>query len=338
MPGCVACNEETHARIDGVSRRNPQQSMAIPGTLSGAVDLSALKARADSATRRDASEVPPSGGSSTSVIDVTEQSFQTDVIERSMRVPVVVDLWASWCGPCQQLSPVLERLAEAAGGAWVLAKVDVDANPRIAQALRVQSMPTVIAIAGGQMIDGFVGAQPEPQVKQWITALLDALREQLPGIREAERAAQANNAGQRDTAEGDDPRFTAAEAALTAGDYARAEALYQQILDAEPANGQAKAALTQVRFLQRSQAADPSAVAKADTSLDDVEAQIAAADAEMAAGKPEQAFERLVNAVRRLTGEDCNRARAYLVELFELFPPDDPRVTSARRALARALF
>lgn len=314
-----------------MSRPNPQQTIA----LSGAVDLSALKARADSATRRDAPS-QPSGEHSISVIDVTEQSFQTDVIERSMQVPVVVDLWASWCGPCKQLSPVLERLAEGAGGAWVLAKVDVDANPRIAQALRAQSIPTVIAIADGQVIPGFVGAQPEPQIKQWISALLDAFRDQLPGIRAAEQGASVND-GQLG-AEAEDPRFSAAEAALSAGDFAAAEAAYQQILDVEPTNEQARIALAQVRFLLRADAADPSSVAKADAAPDDVDAQIMAAVAELAAQAPERAFERLVSAVRRLTGEDSDRARAHLVELFELFPPDDPRVISARRALARALF
>ncbi|PZS37337.1 MAG: co-chaperone YbbN, partial [Pseudonocardiales bacterium] len=101
---------------------------------------------------------------------------------------------------------------------------------------------------------------------------------------------------------------------------------------------QARAALIQVRFLARVQSADPSAVARADAAPDDVDAQIAAADAQVAAGAPDQAFERLVGAVRRLTGDECDRARAHLVELFELFAPDDPRVTSARRALARALF
>jgi putative thioredoxin len=315
-----------------VSRPNPQQTIAM----SGAVDLSALKARADSAARRDATSPPTAGGDPTSIIDVTEQSFQTDVVERSMRVPVVVDLWASWCSPCKQLSPVLERLAQAARGAWVLAKVDVDANQRIAQLFGVQSLPTVIAVAGGQPIDAFTGARPEPQVKQWIDALLDALRDQLPGIRAAEQAASAN--GAEPAAVPEDPRFSAAEAALAAGDYAAAEQAYQQVLAAEPANEQAKVALARVRFLARVDAADPSAVAKADAAPDDVDAQIAAADAEVAAQTPERAFERLVAAVRRFTDEDCNRVRAHLVELFELFPPDDPRVISARRALARALF
>ena len=315
-----------------MSRPKPQQTIVM----SGAVDLSALKARAESAPRRDAPDAPPAGGASW-VLDVTEQSFQTDVIDRSMQVPVLVDLWASWCGPCKQLSPVLERLAKAGGGAWVLAKVDVDANPRIAQLFAVQSIPTVIAIAAGQPVDAFAGAQPEPQLKEWITALLDALRDRLPGIRAAERSG-TDDAGEQPDTEPEDPRFAAAEVALEAGDYQAAEAAYQQILSVESDNERARVALAQVRFLIRTESLGPSAVAKADAAPDDVEAQIGAADAEVAAGTPERAFERLVAAVRRLTGEDCNRARAHLVELFELFSPDDPRVTSARRALARALF
>jgi putative thioredoxin len=323
-----------------VSRPNPQKTRKTPA-LSGAVDLSTLKARTDPASRPDDPGAPPAGQDSTWVLDVTEHSFQTDVVDRSMQVPVLVDLWATWCGPCKQLSPVLERLAEAAGGVWVLAKIDVDANPRIAELFGVQSIPTVIAVAGGQPVDAFAGIQPEPQLRQWITSLLDALRDQLPGIRTAELAAERATVGAgagQPEAEPEDPRFTAAEAALTAGDYAAAEAAYQQILEFEPAHVQAKAALIQVRFLARAQSVDPSAVAKADAAPDDVDAQIAAADAEVATGAPEQAFERLVGAVRRLTGDECDRARAHLVELFELFAPDDPRVTSARRALARALF
>jgi putative thioredoxin len=305
--------------------------------MSGAVDLSALKARADAAGRRETTGAPPTSGEPSWVVDVTEHSFQTDVVERSMQVLVVVDLWASWCGPCKQLSPVLERLAAASGGAWVLAKIDVDASPQILQLFGVQSIPTVVAIAGGQPVEAFAGARPEPQVKQWITALLDGLRDQLPGIRAAEQAASGTG-GHVVDAEPEDPRFSAAEAALAAGDYAAAEAAYQQILAVEPANEQAGAALAQVRFQARAHATDPSAVAKADAAPDDVDAQIAAADAEVATQAPERAFERLISAVRRLTGDDCDRARAHLVELFALFPPDDPRVTLARRALARALF
>ncbi|MFB9382259.1 tetratricopeptide repeat protein [Pseudonocardia petroleophila] len=314
--------------------------------MSGAVDLSALKARSDAANRPSpapAAAGPAPGGGPPKpgppagfVIDVTEADFQAEVLERSMVVPVVVDLWAEWCGPCKQLSPVLERLAEAARGSWILAKVDVDANPRIAQAFGAQSIPMVVAVVAGQPVDAFNGAQPEAQVKQWIGSLLDALRERMPAIAQAEAAAGGGAAEPEE--EPEDPRFTAAEDALEQGDYAAAEAAYQDILNVEPANEQAAAALAQVRFLARSEAVDPEAVARADAAPDDVDAQLAAADAQVAGDDVEAAFARLVATAGRVFGDDRDRVREHLVGLFELFPADDARVTAARRALARVLF
>jgi putative thioredoxin len=328
-------------RMNGVSRPDPRQAAhtaALSRAMAGAVDLSALKARSEAAARQQAApQRPPGdgdGGDGQFVVDVTEQTFQADVLERSLQVPVVVDLWAEWCGPCKQLSPVLERLAEAGNGAWILAKVDVDANPRIAQAFGAQSIPMVVAVAGGQPVDAFTGALPEPQVRQWIGALLDALRERMPAIAQAEAGAENGEPAE----EPEDPRFTAAEDALERGDYAAAEEAYQQILAAEPANEQANAALAQVRFLARAEAADPSAVARADAAPDDVDAQLAAADAEVATDRAEAAFNRLVGTVARTAGDERDRVREHLVGLFELYPADDPRVSSARRALARALF
>lgn len=312
--------------------------------MAGAVDLAAVKARSDAvasrATAGGGAGPAPSGPTAPGgpwVIDVTEETFQTDVLERSLEVPVVVDLWATWCGPCKQLSPVLERLAEAGRGTWILAKVDVDANPRIAQAFGVQSIPMVIAVVGGQPLQLFTGALPEPQVRQAIDAMIDQLRDRMPGIAEAERAAAAAG-GDEPEPELDDPRFTAAEDALEQGDYATAEAAYQQILAVEPDNEQATAALSQVRFLARAEQADPSAIARADADPDDVDAQLAAADAELATDRVEAAFSRLVAAVGRTAGDDRDRVREHLVGLFELFATDDPRVATARRALARALF
>ena len=306
----------------------------MSAALSGAVDLSALKARAD-ATRQQQSAPPTADGaapaSDGAVIDVTEATFQAEVVERSLRQLVLVDLWADWCGPCKQLSPVLERLAAQAGGAWVLAKIDVDANPRIAQLFGAQSIPTVVAIAGGQPVDAFAGALPEPEIKKWLGALLDAVKDKLPG------AGAGKPQGEPDE-EPEDPRFTEAEEAFERGDFAAAEAAYQRILDAEPANELAKAALVQVRFADRAGRTDPASVAKADANPGDLDAQFAAADFEVADNRAEDGFARLIGVVRRTAGPDRNRVREHLVDLFDLFDPADERVAKARRDLASALF
>lgn len=325
-----------------MTRPDPRQTAALSAALSRAVDLSALKARAEAPASASASPggtAPTAGGNGSAVVEVTEATFNDDVVERSMQVPVVVDLWASWCEPCKQLSPALEKLAGEANGAWVLAKIDVDANPRIAQMFGVQSLPMVVAIAGGQPVDAFAGAQPEPQIRQWISSLLDSLREQMPGIAAAEQGAE-QGANEADVVEDEpeDPRFTAAEDALERGDYPAAEAAYQQILDAEPANAEAQAALAQVRLLARTESADPASIARADADPDNLEAQLAAADAELAEQRVEAAFSRLVETVRRSFGDDRDRVRKHLVDLFELFPAGDVRVSAARRALAAALY
>jgi len=105
-------------------------------------------------------------------VDVTDQTFQAQVIDRSTQVPVVVDLWADWCGPCKTLGPIIERVIDATQGQVVLVKVDVDANPAIARAFQVQSIPAVYAMRDGKVVDGFIGALPEPQVQAWVQSLL----------------------------------------------------------------------------------------------------------------------------------------------------------------------
>src|SRR4029077_19745972 len=147
----------------------------------GAVDLGARQAaaqRREQAARAAETGASGNGEASAFVFDVTEETFNNDVALRSRATPVIVDLWADLCAPCKQLSPVLEKLANEAAGDWVLAKIDVDANPRLAQALQGQSIPMVVASIGGQMVDAFLGAMPESQVRQWLTQVL-AVADQL---------------------------------------------------------------------------------------------------------------------------------------------------------------
>jgi putative thioredoxin len=318
-----------------VTRPDPRKTAALSAALSGAVDLGALKARADAARQRPTATPPPTPGSAPSpwILDVTEATFQS-VVERSMEIPVVVALSATWSPEAQQLAPILEAAAGAGGGKWILARVDLDESPRIGQAFGVQSVPTVVAVAAGQPIDAFAGPLPQAEFDQWIVRLLDALRDKLPGIAAAENGA----APAAPVEEPEDPRFVAAEEAFEEGDFAAAEAAYEAILAVEPANEEAKAALVQVRFTARAEAVDQDAITRADAAPDDLDAQLAAADLQIVNQDVEGAFKRLVDTVRRVYGDDRNKVREHLVGLFELFPADDPRVSAARRNLASALF
>lgn len=299
----------------------------------GAVDLAALAQRAPARPPAGAGAAP--GGSY--VVDVTDATFGPAVAQRSMTVPVVVDLWATWCEPCKQLSPVLERLADAYAGRFVLAKVDVDANPQIAQAFQVQSIPMVAAVIGGRALPLFQGALPEAQVRQYLDQLLQAAAAAgVDGV--AEPVEPGGPAGPQEPP-AVDPRFEAAFEAIERGDLDGAAQAYRAVLAQAPADVEAKAGLAQVELLRRIAGVDPRAVRRAAAARpDDVAAQCDAADVDLAAGQVADAFARLVDAVRRSAGDDREQARRHLVELFELVDPADPRLGAARLALANALF
>jgi len=300
--------------------------------MAGAIDLAAVKARSE-AVQRAASAPPPTAGGGGVVVAATEANFQTEVLDRSFQVPVLLDLWAEWCEPCKQLSPVLEKLAAEYAGAWVLATVDVEANQRIAQTLQVQSIPSVFAVISGQLVPGFQGALPEAQVREFLTAVLETgKRAGLTGV----VPAPATEDGEPEAI--GDPRFTAAEQAVDDGDFDLAEQRYGEILLAEPANTDAALALRQVGLIRRLGTLPADAIARAAARPDDVAAQLQAADAELAANDLDGVFGRLIGLVRRVKGEDRELVRQRLLEYFELLGPDEPKVGPARRDLASALF
>jgi putative thioredoxin len=327
-------------------------------SLYGAVDLGARQTAAQ--RRQQAAE---SGGTAAAsdgtVIEVSEETFNTDVVERSRTVPIIMDLWAEWCGPCKQLSPVLEKLAAEAAGQWILAKVDVDANPQLSAALQVQSIPMVVAVLGGQLVDGFLGAMPEAQVREWINQVLAAAEKM--GMQLTAPAAADEDAADDDYVADDDyaspasagpagpgglpdgppvpPAYAEARAAMERGDLDGAAQAFEQELKQSPADPVAKTGLAQVNLIRRVSSYDQAQARKAAAKHpDDVEAQSKVADIDLASGRIDEAFDRLLGVVRRTSGDERDKARAHLVSLFEILPPRDPHVNRARSTLSSLLF
>jgi putative thioredoxin len=276
-------------------------------------------------------------GANPFVIDVTEATFEADVIGTSMQVPVVIDFWADWCEPCKQLSPVLEKLALEYGGRFVLAKVDVEANQRLAALVQVQALPTVLAVVGQTPMPLFQGALPEAQVREVLEELLKvAVANGITG-----RVAPRDTGEADPDADGDGPpvRYPEALDALVRGDLEAAQAGYADALSRQPGDPEAEQGLARVELLRRVYAADPVTVRQdAAQRPGDVAAQCLAADLDAAGGAVEEAFKRLVDTVRITAGADRDAAREHLLRLFLVAGPEDPRVAVARRALAGALF
>ena len=263
------------------------------------------------------------------VFDVDEASFN-DVVAISDRVPVVIDLWAEWCGPCKQLSPALERVTEDYGGRLVLAKVDVDANPRLQQAFGVQSIPTVVAIVKGQPVPLFQSAVPEAQIRAYFDELLKLASENGVTGYAVTDGAEPEPAGLA---------HPEAEEALAKGDFDTAENLFKAALASSPADEEAKFGLARAGLGRRLIDKEPAdLIAAAEANPKDVEAAKAAADAEVVGGNASGAFTRLISLIRTTAGEERESLRLRVLELFEVLGADDPAVTKARTALMRALF
>jgi putative thioredoxin len=319
-------------------------------SMSGVVDLAAVKAAQEAKAKAEQARAEAArqggGGGAVSpadlVIDVDEAGFESDVLQRSAEVPVVIDFWAEWCQPCKQLSPVLERLAVEYNGRFLLAKIDVDANQMLMQQFGVQGIPAVFAVVAGQALPLFQGAAGEAQIRQTLDQLVTVAEQRFgltgltvdpdaePGDRPAAPVAPAGPY---------DALLEAAVQALDAGDLGGAIQAYKNVLSDDPGNVEAQLGLAQAELLQRVQGADPQQVRKeAAEKPTDVAAQIAAADLDLVGGHVEDAFGRLIDTVQRTVGDDRDTVRLRLLELFEVVGADDPRVAAARRALARALF
>jgi putative thioredoxin len=299
----------------------------------GAIDLGALaQSRKAQSVASDALANAPAGV----VVDVNEEDFQQKVIDISKTVPVIVDLWAEWCGPCKQLSPLLEKLAAEYKGRFVLAKIDVDANPRLSQMFQVQSIPAVFAVIGESAGPLFQGAIPEAELRQVIEEVLRIAAEQ--GVN-----GTINTEVQEDVApvieeEQIDPRLEAAFNAIEKGDFFAANNSYKEMLNQNPADQVALAGLAQVGLLERASKLNPNDVLQKASDRKDFASQMDLADLELMKGNPGAGFSVLINAIKISSGEDRDKLRARLLELFIVVGDSDPEVIKARRDLASALF
>ncbi len=299
-----------------MTRPRPQ----IGPALTGAVDLSGLKQPAPSSGDAAGGDPTPAG------VEITEANFEDEVLLRSNEVPVVVLVWSPRSDVCLQLADTLTTLAAADNGKWSLVSVNVDTAPRVAQSFGAKVVPTVLALAAGQVLAGFEGMQPPDQLRQWVDSLLSATAGKLSGTTDSEEPEQV------------DPALAQARQQLEDGDFVAASASYQAILDSDPNHAEAKGAVRQLAFLMRATAHGSDAVTAADTAPDDIEAALAAADVQILRQDVRGAFDRLVALIRRTSGDERTLVRTRLIELFELFDPADPDVIAGRRNLANALY
>ncbi|MBD8044305.1 tetratricopeptide repeat protein [Arthrobacter sp. Sa2BUA2] len=306
-------------------RSAPSPSM----NLRGAVDLSALKAKASAPPPAAASG---SGDAAAFVIEVSEQSFP-QVVQLSATVPVIVNLYSARSPESAEVTAVLEQEAAARGGKLLVANVDADAYPQIAQAFQAVSVPTVAAVVKGQPVPLLDRAVPAEQIRALLNELMQVA--EANGV----SGSLADGSGEAQEEAPLPPLHQEAYDAIVAGDYDAAAAAYRQALAEQPADAEAKAGLAQVELMQRLRGADADAVRTAAADQpENVDAQLQVADLDLSGGHVEDAFNRLIRLIARTAGEDRERVRLRLLDLFEIVGSSDPRVTKARSALARALF
>lgn len=274
----------------------------------GAIDLGALAQQRESQREAGAGFQP--------FVTVDETTIEAQAFQRSLEVPVVLLIGTARSADSESLKAAFERLA-AGQRAFMVAYVDADATPQVAQMLGVRVLPTVVALAAGRPVTDFEGNQPDDQLEQWVGALVSQLGPQLQGLRDDDASPDPQPA--------EDPRLDRATAALNAGDFDAATAVYDEILAEDPANAEIKQAKATVAVLKRVEAqAEPA---------DEVERQLQLAERQFVAGDPEAAFDGLLALVKSEP-----RAKERLLELLALLEPADPRVIAARTRLASSLF
>lgn len=314
-------------------------------SLRGAVDLSSLVNRpeppAPGAVGAGAGAAPGATGAVSLVVNVDEHSFN-DLVELSSTVPVVVDLWASWAEESTRLSATLIKIVREYAGRFVLARVEAERNPRLAQAFQAQQVPTVAAIIAGRPIGLFVGELPEPELRDAIEQVLAfAAQNGVTGTIPVDDADAGSDGA--DEAEAPEPPLPPlhqeAFDAIERGDYAAAVDAYTKAIAQNPADDDAKAGLAQVSLLDRLQGKTLDDIrGAAATDPENIDAQLDVADADVSGGHVEDAFDRLLTLFPKLDADGKNRVRERLVELFEVVGTADARVITARGRLANLLY